>query len=349
MDSMHYRLLGRSGLRVSELCLGAMTFGEHVFRGNPFGVNYESSQALFDTFTAAGGNFIDTANVYGHGISETYLADFIASDRAHYVIASKFRMSMRQGDPNASGSHRKNMMQSIDETLRRLKTDYLDLYWVHAWDSLTPAEEMMRGLDDLVRSGKVLYLGISDAPAWGVAKSHVLAECRGWTSFAGLQIEYSLIERTPERELLPMATDLGIGITAWGPLGGAVLTGKYNQPETAADSQRLENNKVRNRLAPEKLRVVEVVGHIAQRTGHTPAQVAIAWLLARPQPIIPILGARTVAQLNDNLGALKVTLSASDLAELDTASAVPLGFPHDFLNNGLPYFDGGTREMMKGI
>src|SRR5262245_4943553 len=212
---MRYKLLGNSGLRVSELCLGGMTLGEDW----GWGASHAEAKAIFDAFTAAGGNFIDTANIYTNGTSERFLRELIAAERDHFVVATKYMGSMRRGDPNAGGSQRKNLVQSLDASLKRLGTDRIDLYWVHLWDFLTPVDEVMRALDDQVCAGKVLYVGVSDAPAWIVAQANTLASCRGWTPFVGLQVEYSLIERTVERELLPMAQSLGIGVTAWSPLG----------------------------------------------------------------------------------------------------------------------------------
>src|ERR1051326_2816982 len=222
---MHYKLLGKSGLRVAEVCLGTMTFGEEW----GFGANKEESKAIYDAYIAAGGNFIDTANRYTEGTSERYLGEFIHSERDSIVLATKYSLMTKRGDPNSSGNHRKSLHRSLEASLKRLNTDYIDLYWVHIWDPLTPIEEMMRALDDMVRAGKILYIGVSDAPAWIVSQGNTLANLRGWTEFTGLQIEYSLIERTAERELLPMADALNIGVTAWSPLGGGVLTGKYNK------------------------------------------------------------------------------------------------------------------------
>ncbi len=221
---MRYKLLGKSGLRVSELCLGAMTFGE---KGRT-GASKEEAKQIFDVFTNAGGNFIDTSNRYSFGESEKIVGEFIHDERDHLVIGTKFTRSMSANDPNASGSHRKNMMQSLEASLKRLKTDYIDVYWVHIWDPLTPIDETMRALDDMISSGKILYIGISNAPAWVVARANTLAECRGWSQFIGLQIQYSLAERSAERNLLPMAKEFGTGILAWGTLGSGVLTGKYN-------------------------------------------------------------------------------------------------------------------------
>ncbi|HXR09254.1 MAG TPA: aldo/keto reductase, partial [Candidatus Acidoferrales bacterium] len=219
---MNYKLLGKSGLRVSELCLGTMTFGEDW----GWGANQDESKAIFDAFAAAGGNFIDTADGYTNGTSEKFVGEFVGSERERFVIATKFSFNSHPGDPNAGGNHRKHMVEALHGSLQRLGTDYVDLYWMHAWDELTPVEEVMRALDDLVRAGKVLYVGISDAPAWWIARANTLAEWRGWTPFIGLQIEYNLIARTPERELLPMAAALGLGVTAWSPLASGWLTGK---------------------------------------------------------------------------------------------------------------------------
>src|ERR671929_1690213 len=253
---MKYQLLGKSGLRVSELCLGAMTFGEEW----GWGASKEECDKIFNAYVDAGGNFIDTANNYTGGTSEKYVGEFISGDRDRFVLATKYTSNTRRGDPNAGGNHRKNIAQSLETSLKRLNTDYIDLYWVHAWDPLTPIEETMRALDDMVRAGKILYIGISDAPAWVVSQANTLANLKGWTEFTGLQIEYSLIERTPERELLPMADALNIGVTAWSPLGGGVLTGKYNKgyevsqqeqtkspSSTTIDATQRETNKS-NRL-----------------------------------------------------------------------------------------------------
>jgi len=220
---MRYKLLGKSGLRVSELCLGTMTFGEDW----GWGSSKEESRKIFNTFLEAGGNFIDTANLYTNGTSEAFLGEFMQGQRARILLATKYTNSAPVNDPNAGGNQRKNMMQSVEDSLKRLKTEYIDLYWLHIWDAVTPVEEVMRAFDDLVRQGKVLYIGVSDAPAWWVAQANTLAQLRGWTSFVGLQIEYSLIERTPERELLPMAQAFGLTVTAWSPLAGGKLTGKH--------------------------------------------------------------------------------------------------------------------------
>ncbi len=341
---MNYRLLGRSGLRVSEICLGAMTFGEDW----GWGANKEDSRKLYDTFRAAGGNFIDTANVYTNGSSESFLGEFMEGHREQMVLATKYTLSAPTEDPNASGNHRKSMYQSVEASLKRLRTDYIDLYWVHIWDRITPVEEVMRGLDDLVRAGKVLYVGISDAPAWWVARANTLAEMRGWTAFAGLQIEYSLIERSVERELVPMAEALGLTITAWSPLSSGVLTGKYK--DTVPSEGRL-NDESMAAFIPEKERTDRVVSallDVAGQVGRSPAQVALAWLMQRPNPVIPIIGARKLYQLEDNLASTTLKLEAEHLATLDQASAISLGFPASMYANpmahGLTY--GGMRDRL---
>lgn len=318
---MRYKLLGNSGLRVSELALGTMTFGEEW----GWGASREESQQVFETYVEAGGNFIDTANRYTEGTSEKLVGEFIAHDREKFVLATKYTLQMRMGDPNFSGNHRKNMVQSLEASLKRLKTDYIDLYWLHAWDFTTPVDEVLRGLDDLVRQGKILYIGISDTPAWIVSMANTMAELRGWSRFVGLQIEYSLVQRTPERDLLPMARHLDIAVTPWGILGSGVLSGKYNQDSKAAGRVTIRGNVDERNLV-----IARAVADIAEDIGCTPSQVAIAWLRAQPGVIVPLLGARTLPQLQDNLGALQVHLSDDHLAQLNEVSKVELGFPHEW-------------------
>jgi aryl-alcohol dehydrogenase-like predicted oxidoreductase len=232
--TMKYYLLGKTGLKVSELCLGAMTFGQEW----GWGASKDECRKMFNAYVQAGGNFIDTANKYTEGTSEKYIGEFIAPDRNRFVLATKYTSNTRRGDPNAGGNHRKSMVQSLESSLERLNTDFIDLYWVHAWDHTTPIEETIRVLDDMVKEGKILYAGISDAPAWIVSQANTLANLKGWTEFTAIQIEYSLIERTPERELLPMAGALDIGITAWSPLGNGILTGKYNKNKGQLQQQQ---------------------------------------------------------------------------------------------------------------
>ncbi|AOC51639.1 putative oxidoreductase [Microcystis aeruginosa NIES-2481] len=322
---MRYKLLGNSGLRVSELCLGTMTFGEDW----GWGSDKEESRAVFQAFAEAGGNFLDTANFYTNGTSETLVGEFVKGDREKWVIATKYSLNTRPGDVNACGNHRKNLFQAVEASLKRLGTDYIDLLWLHIWDSLTPIEEVMRAFDDLVRMGKVLYIGISDSPAWIVSQANTLATLRGWTPFIGLQIEYSLKERTPERELLPMAKALNIGVTAWSPLGGGVLTGKYNQPNPV--DGRLSMTDQPFQILDRDLKIAETVLEIAREIGKSPAQVALNWLRNRPNSVIPIIGTRKLSQLQDNLACVDFNLTGEHLQRLDNISAISLGFPHELL------------------
>lgn len=322
---MRYKLLGNSGLRVSELCLGTMTFGEDW----GWGSDKEESRAVFQAFAEAGGNFLDTANIYTNGTSETLVGEFVKGDREKWVIATKYSLNTRPGDVNACGNHRKNLFQAVEASLKRLDTDYIDLLWLHIWDSLTPMEEVMRAFDDLVRMGKVLYIGISDSPAWIVSQANTLATLRGWTPFIGLQIEYSLKERTPERELLPMAKALNIGVTAWSPLGGGVLTGKYNQPNPV--DGRLSMTDQPFQILDRDLKIAETVLEIAREIGKSPAQVALNWLRNRPNSVIPIIGARRLSQLQDNLACVDFNLTGEQLQRLDNISVISLGFPQELL------------------
>jgi aryl-alcohol dehydrogenase-like predicted oxidoreductase len=318
---MKYRLMGSSGLRVSELALGAMTFG---MKG--WGVEKDESLRVYQGFREAGGNFIDTANLYSGGRSEEFLGEFIAGERERIVLATKYTGAMRGRDVNASGNSRKNMMESVHASLRRLATDYIDLYWVHARDFHTPIDEVMRGLDDLVRQGKVLYVGVSDTPAWEVARANTLAELRGWSRFVGLQIRYSLLDRTVERDLLPMAKALDLTVTPWDTLGSGVLTGKYNR-----DRSTQARATQRGELKERDLGIAAEVVKVADELGRTPAQVALRWVLGGPGVIVPLVGARTREQLDDNLGCLAFELEAAQRARLDEVSKIALGFPHDFL------------------
>jgi aryl-alcohol dehydrogenase-like predicted oxidoreductase len=335
--AMRYRLLGKSGLRVSELCLGTMTFGEDWGSGS----SKDESRKVLDAYLEAGGNFVDTANTYTGGTSETFLGEFLQGRRDSVVLATKYTNAMPgANDANLAGNHRKAMMRAVEASLKRLRTDYIDLYWLHVWDRLTPPEEVMRAFDDLVRQGKVLYTGVSDMAAWAVARANTLAELRGWSPFVGLQIEYSLVERTVERELIPMAEALGLGVTAWSPLGGGVLTGKYAEGTAAADA-RMNNQMMKGMRRPEeKIRpIVAEVLAVARQVDRSPAQVALAWLRQRPTPVIPIVGARRLEQFRDNLACLDLRLDDAQVGRLDAASRVELGFPHDFYD----------RDLVRGV
>ena len=341
-DSVRYKLLGRSGLRVSELCLGAMVFGDT--RG-PWGATAEDAREIVTGFAEAGGNFIDTASNYAGGESERLVGELIAEQRDRWVLATKYTTSSRPGDPNAGGNHRKALVQSLETSLRRLRVDYVDVLWVHIWDALTPIEEVVRALDDVVRAGKALYVGISDTPAWVVSRGVTMAELRGWSPFVALQIPYSLIERTVERELLPMARGLDLAVTAWSPLGDGLLSGRYGSERPQPEDTRVAG-VTRHRLSERNLGIADTVNEIAAKRGATSAQVAIAWLLAQQQraEIIPIVGVRTPAQLRDNLGALELDLDANELNQLNEVSAVERGFPYDFGGFRLAY--GSTLELI---
>jgi aryl-alcohol dehydrogenase-like predicted oxidoreductase len=341
---MNYRLFGNSGLRVSEVCLGTMTFGEDWGWGSA----KDESHKIYQAYREAGGNFVDTANIYTNGTSETLVGEFIRDHRHSVVLATKYTNALASSDPNAAGNHRKSMVQALEDSLRRLKTDYIDLSWLHNWDQMTPAEEVMRAFDDLVSQGKVLYTGVSDAPAWWIAQANTLAELRGWTRFIGLQIEYSLIERTVERELIPMAKALNLGLVAWSPLAGGLLSGKYHSGAGKDGRYSTDMAKAFMRTGERTDRVVAALNKVSHELGHSPAQVALAWLRYRDIPVIPIVGARSVAQLQDNLASFALQLKPEQVAALNEASAIEMGFPHDFFENEmvktLRY--GGLRDKI---
>ena len=316
--------LGHSGLRVSPFCLGAMTFGEDDGRGASPEVSAEMIAAYLDR----GGNFIDTANVYTNGHSEKIVGDFFAKSdvrRDHAVIGTKFFCSLFDGDPNGGGGGRKAMVQQAEASLRRLQTDYIDVYWLHNWDRGTPIEETLRGLEDLITSGKVRYIGFSDLPAWKVAQAQTIAAFRGWSPIIALQLEYSLLERTVEGELMPMAQELGIGVMPWSPLRGGFLSGKYRRDNAGSvDSKRTSPT---GDLSDADFVVIDALHGVADEVGASPAAVALAWVRSRPGVASTIIGARRPDQLVDNLGALEVTLTVDQIAVLDKASSPTLGFP----------------------
>ncbi len=323
---MRYKLLGRSGLRVSELALGTMTFGEDW----GWGASKTESRKMFDAFVEAGGNFIDTSVNYTNGTSERYVGEFIESNRDKFVVATKYSLRddhADKADPNAGGNHRKSMIRAVETSLRNLKTEYVDLYYLHMWDFTTPIEEVMRAMDDLVRSGKVLYVGFSDTPAWVIARANTLAEMRGWSRAAAVQVPYSLASRDPERELLPLAQADDMAFAAWGVLEGGELTGKYRDKDAV---------KRYGSASEARMQLADELGKMAKEIGRTPSQITINWVRQRPlsgAPIIPILGARSLEQTKDNLGALDFELTQEQLARLDELSPIKLGFPRDFLES----------------
>ncbi|MGA9356428.1 MAG: aldo/keto reductase [Terriglobales bacterium] len=348
---MNYRLFGKSGLRVSEISLGTMTFGEDW----GWGSSKDEARKIYEAYRAAGGNFIDTANLYTNGTSEAFLGEFMRDHRNSVVLATKYTNAAPGDDANASGNHRKSMVQAVEASLRRLKTDYIDLYWMHVWDQMTPVEEVMRAFDDLVTKGKVLYIGVSDAPAWWIAQANMLAELRGWTQFIGLQLEYSLIERTVERELIPMAKAFNLGLVAWSPLAGGLLSGKYHPGSNSAKDAKdkdarytTDMSKSFMRTGERTDRIVAALQKVSEQVGRSPAQVALAWLRYRAIPIIPIIGARRIAQLQDNLASLELSLTPDQVKALNEASAIEMGFPQDFFDKEMvkTFAYGGLRNKI---
>jgi aryl-alcohol dehydrogenase-like predicted oxidoreductase len=342
-----YRLLGRSGLRVSPLSLGTMNFGAT----GAWATEEDAAKEIFDRYVEQGGNFVDTANYYSQGKSERVLSKLIQGRRDSLVISTKYSLTMRPGDPNASGNHRKNMVRAVEDSLERLDTDYIDLFYLHVWDSRTPVEEILRAFDDLVRVGKILYAGISDTPAWQVSRLQAIAELRGWAPLVALQVPYNLTERTVERDLLPMAREMGLGVLPWSPLAGGVLSGKYSRADLAAKTQgaaagmntRKDINVATGRLSERNLEIANVVKSVAQEMGCTPSQVALAWILLHSAVISPLIGVRTLAQLEDNLAALAVTFSKDHIERLDAVSRIDLGFPHELLASR------ATDQMFGGV
>jgi aryl-alcohol dehydrogenase-like predicted oxidoreductase len=331
---MRYRLLGRSGLRVSEVALGAMTFSD---RGLSWGADPQQSRAIFDAFAEAGGTFVDTANIYGDTMdaedhaSERVLADLIAADREHFVVATKYTSSNTR-DISRSGNSFKAMRQTVDGSLRALRTDYVDLLWLHTWDDTTPVDEILRGAAQLVNAGKILYFGFSDTPAWVVSQAAALADAHGWPPPIAIQVQYNLAERSSEQELLPMARALDLGVAAWSPLAGGLLSGKYTRAGERSETRFGDENwqTVADTAAAEHP-VAHLVDEIADELGRPSAQVALAWLRQRPGVVIPILGARRPDQMASNLAGLDLELAPEDLRRLDEASAPELGFPQNFL------------------
>ena len=340
MPLTNYVTLGRSGLRVSPFCLGTMTFGEEW----NWGSTVEASNAILARFMELGGNFIDTANGYTKGHSEKIIGDAIGRDRSRrdrMVIATKFFTNLYPGDPNGGGAGRKNIVASCEQSLRRLQTDYIDLYWMHAWDVFTPIDETMRALDDLVLAGKVRYIGFSDTPAWKVTQAQMLAQLHSWTPLVALQIEYSLIERTVEGELMPMARELGLGVTPWSPLRGGVLSGKYTRANAGAQKAD-RGDRVTSFLNERNYAIIDELIKISSELGTTPAAVALAWVQGRPGVASTIIGARRLDQLDQNLAALDVQLTAAHVTSLDNLSTPTLSFPINFLGFASMFSQGGT-------
>ncbi len=335
MPLTSYVTLGRSGLRVSPFCLGGMTFGEDL----GWGSSVPDSEAIVARYLEEGGNFIDTANSYTRGHSEKIIGDFFAQkkgQRDRVVLATKFFFNLFAGDPNGGGASRKAIVAQCDESLRRLQTDYIDLYYLHNWDRFTPVEETMRALDDLVQSGKVRYLGFSDAPAWKAAQAQMIAIFRGWAPLIGLQVEYSLMERTVEGELVPMAEELGMGVLPWSPLKMGALSGKY----TRANGQKMQGYRGTfvGELTERQYDIIDAAEAVAQELGTDVASVALAWIQNRPSVAATVLGVRTKEHLDANLKALDLKLTPEQVQKLDSASKPVLNFPADFNRDLSPSF-----------
>jgi aryl-alcohol dehydrogenase-like predicted oxidoreductase len=331
---MHYHLFGRSGLRVSELFLGTMTFGEQGGVGAP----PEECRRIFEAYADAGGTVVDTASNYRDGASEDILGELLVERRDRFVVMSKYTVSRDRDDPNGAGNHRKNLRLSLEGSLRRLRTDYLDVYWVHVWDRHTPVEETMRALDDEIRAGRVLYVGISDTPAWIVSRANTLAEWRGLTAFVGLQVPYSLLQRDVERDLLPMAEAYGMAVAAWGPLAGGILSGKYTRPGGPGPRTRIDPSS----LNDHQRSVATEVQAVADELGVSASQVSIAWTRARSPLVHPIVGARRVDQLMDNLGAIELDLPHEVMERLEAAAPFDPGFPTTFIHEITPWVFGAA-------
>lgn len=336
----HYITLGRSGLRVSPLCLGTMTFGPDW----GWGADEQDSVAILDRFLERGGNFIDTANVYTKGHAERIIGDHIGrhpARRDRVVIATKFAGNLYPGDPNGGGAHRKALLAQCEESLRRLQTDYIDLYWMHCWDETTPIEETLRALDDLVHAGKVRYIGLSDTPAWKCAQAQTIASFRGWTPVVALQLEYSLLERSVEGELLPMSRELGLGVVPWSPLKSGVLSGKYAR-EQHGRHEPARGPWVMSALDERTYALLDELAKIANSVGSSVARVALSWVIHRKEVCSTSIGARTTAQLDDNLAALDLQLGPEHTRALDALTKPRLDFPAEFLPSTRPFVQGGT-------
>lgn len=346
MQLNEYVTLGRSGLRVSPLALGTMTFGN-----DRWGSSDTESKKIFDRYVEAGGNFVDVADVYAEGNSEQVLGRFIAEANLHdrLVVATKFTFNPQEGNPNSGGNGRKNIYRALEGSLRRLKLDYVDMYWMHVWDTVTPVQEVVSTLTDLVREGKIRYFGFSDVPAWYAARAHTLAECHGFERPVGLQLEYSLVERSIEREHIPAARELGMGVCPWSPLASGFLTGKYTREGPASskgsrlDVLKESNNPVFNKFTDRNWAIVHTVQEIAKQTDRSPAEIALNWVAHQPGVTSTIIGATSLKQLEANLGAINFDLPVEAAAKLDEVSRLEAIHPYMFFGEILQArVHGGT-------
>ena len=338
-----YVTLGRSGLRVSRMSLGTMTFGTEW----GWGADENASKSLFDRYVDAGGNFIDTADGYTNGKSEEMVGRFTGDRklRDRLVIATKFTFNVEPGNPNAGGNGRKNVYRALEGSLRRLATDYIDLYWLHAWDTITPVEEVLGTMDDLVRAGKIRHYGFSDVPAWYAARAQTLAEKGGREPAIALQLEYSLVERNIEREHIPAAREMGLGVCPWSPLAGGLLTGKYKRGDESADGRlmktRNSGNPALEKFTDRNWRIVDALVEASREIDQPPAKVALNWAATQPGITSTIIGATKLSQLDSNLAALDFTIPPEVRARLDGVSALEPAHPYVF-------FSGRIQEMIHG-
>lgn len=340
---MNYRTLGRSGLRVSPLCLGGMTIGDDW----GWGADEAESEKIIKRFMELGGNFVDTANMYSSNHSEKIFGDVIgrhSSIRTGMVLGTKFGFNVFPGNPNGGGSGAKAIMENVHHSLRRLQTDYIDMLWIHAWDWNTPLEETLRAMNDLVSAGKVRYIGVSNAPAWKIAQSQMIAQFKGWTPFIGLQIEYSLLERTVEDELVPMAMEMGIGVTTWSPLRGGLLSGKYNRSNNGVvKDSRMQITGTEAPLKERELAIIDKLEELAETYHTTVASVALAWVLSRPGVSSTIVGVRNVQQLEANAAAISITLKEDEISALNKLSAPPVTFVNAYTAESQMFQHGGIE------
>lgn len=320
-----YRRLGPSGVKVSPLCLGTAGFG------TDWGSDAHVAERICHTYLDAGGNFIDTANHYAEGRSETLLGQFLTGRRDAVILATKYSVPINPGNPCESGNHRRNMIRTVEESLKRLKTDYIDMLYLHLWYGDTPPDQIMRAFDDLVTAGKILYVGISNAPAWQISRMQLVAELRGWAPVVSIGLEHSLVERTAERDLIPMARELGLAVIPWSPVGGGLLSGKLGSSAKDAKGFRASYLNAIGRITPRNLSIADTLAHVAERHQVEPAAVALAWSIAQDAVTSSVIGARNIQQLASSLSALRINLTHEDFIELDQISSIELGFPHDFL------------------
>lgn len=343
MSLTSYRTIGNSGLRVSPLCLGGMTLGDDW----KWGANAQESEKIINRFVELGGNFIDTASIYTNGHSEKIIGDVIgrhSTTRTGMVIGTKFGGNTFPGNPNGGGGGTKAILESVNQSLRRLQTDYIDLLWIHQWDWNTPMEETMRTLNNLVTSGKVRYIGVSYAPAWKIAQAQTISMFKDWTPFVGLQIEYSLLERTIEDELIPMGMELGLGVTAWAPLKGGVLSGKYNKSnEGKVAGSRMDANGRSANLGEKELKILEKLKEIAEIHQSTQADIALAWVMSRPGVASTLIGVRNLDQLEGNCSAANITLDKEEIDALNQLSTPPLTFVSAYKPYSQMFHNGGIE------